>query len=313
MISLISFGLVSLAPGDFFTRYLLLGGDPEIIEAQRAQLGIDKPWIVQYWNWLKGVILYGDFGVSFQGKGAAADVLFGQGAKIQWTLIIIFSSVVAAWLVGIPVGLFAAIHRGDWIDKGITCLVYAGLSFPNYVVGWIFLLFVYKVINPLLYGPGTWGLLDLHYLQAPMSWAKLGNYLWHLWPAWLIIGFPVFAMVVRYLRMGLIETLAQPYILVSRAKGISEKSVLYKHALRNALNPLVTILGVTFPLVITGSILASQVLGLPTFDDVYIFAIKLQDQHVMTAGILFYSLFILFGNLLADLLLAAIDPRIRYG
>jgi len=145
-----------------------------------------------------------------------------------------------------------------------------------------------------------------------MSFTKFASYVIHLLPAFVIVGSPMFASIVRYMKSSLSNELPKTYLDTARAKGISELRVIMKHATRNALNPLVSLLGMMLPTLITGSIIASYTLGLPDFGMFFIRAVRGQDQHVLTAALLFYSTFLVVGNLLADLLLVVLDPRIRY-
>lgn len=316
LIAFVSFGMVSLYPGDFYTQYMLgaamVEGGLEWIDAMRLQRGLDQPWIVQFWVWFEGVITKGDLGISFATNGSVTKYLFRDTRNLYWTLIITGSSMVIAWLIGIPLGILSAARRRRLLDHVISAWSYFWISIPGYVFGACVLVFVAKFVNPLLRGAGVWGLLDPWYRDAPFSVAKLFNYLWHLWPAWLIVGAPMFASITRHLRVSLIDTFSAAYMSTARGKGLGERQVLFKHALRNAMNPLVSMFGMMIPTLITGSILATQALGLPTFGAIFIQAVKAQDQHVITAALLFYGTIMMLGNVFGDILLAAIDPRIRY-
>ena len=323
--ALVSFGIVSLLPGDFYTPgkigAAMAGADPEEWHHfARMKSGIDEPWIVQFWIWLKGVITEGDFGYSFgairgTGRGVnqpAVNVLFGPGNGLDWTLIITSSSMLLACLVGIPLGVVAAVRHRKPADVGIALLTYSGFAFPQYVWGWLFIWAVYRFVDPLIVGSGVWGVVDYRLVGEPLTWLKLGSYVVHLVPAWLIVGAPMFATVVRHTKANLLDTFSTQYLVTARAKGLAERRVLLKHALRNALNPLVSLFGLMLPTLITGSILVTHILGIPTFGRVFIWATKIQDQHVLTTALLFYAVLLVLGNLLADLLLAFLDPRIRY-
>ncbi|UCF09770.1 MAG: ABC transporter permease [Candidatus Bipolaricaulota bacterium] len=312
LVALIAFGLVCIAPGDFYTPLRLLGIHSTAYESMRVMRGIDKPWIVQFWIWFEGVITRGDFGISFATGGPVGPYIFSKEAGMQWTLIITGSSMILAWLAGIPLGILAAVRKRKPLDYLVSVLAYVGISFPQYVLGWCFIWFVYKFINRLIISPGTWGLVDVALRREPMSVAKFGSYVWHLTPAWIIVGAPMFALVVRHMRNSMLDTMNEHYMDTARAKGLRESRVLLKHALRNALNPLISMAGMMIPTLITGSILATQVLGLPTFGQVLITATRSQDQHLLTACLLFYASLLLVGNLIADLGLAVVDPRIRY-
>ena len=316
VIAFLSFASVCLYPGDFYTRYMLgfglQEGGLETLEMLRLQRGLDKPWIVQFWIWFEGVVTRGDLGVSYTTNGSVARYLFRDSRALSWTLIITGSSMALAWLFAIPLGVISAAKAGSWVDKAISTFAYFWLSIPGYVFGACFILFIATAVNPLLRGAGVWGLLDVYYRTAPFTFSTLLNYLWHLWPAWLIVGAPMFAAVTRNLRMSLLDTLNAQYLVAARSKGIRERRLLFKHALRNAMNPLLSMFGMMIPTLITGSILATRSLGLPTFGQVFLTAVGDQDQHVVTAALLFYGTVMMVGNVAADLLLAAIDPRIRY-
>lgn len=323
--ALVSFGIVSLLPGDFYTQGMIgaamAGLDPhEWHDFARMRAGIDRPWIVQFWIWLEGVITEGDFGYSFgairgTGRGTnqpAVNVLFGPGNGLDWTLIVTGSSMVLACLFGIPLGVVAALQHRKATDVGIAVAVYSGFAFPQYVWGWLFFWAMYRFVDPLIVGSGVWGVVDYRLVGEPFTWLKLGSYVLHLIPAWLIVGSPLFATVVRQTKANLLDTFSAPYLEAARAKGLTEARILFKHALRNALNPLVSLFGLMLPTLITGSILVTHILGIPTFGRVFIWATRIQDQHVLTAALLFYAILLVFGNLLADLLLAFLDPRVRY-
>ncbi len=317
IVSFVSFGLVSLFPGDFYTPSMfgaaLAGLDPhETHAALRAMSGIDKPFVVQWWIWISGVITEGDFGFSFRTQGSVARYLFRPESGLYWTLLIVGTSMLLAWLSAVPLGILTAVRHNRWPDGLVTGITYLGISIPGFVLGWVFLWFIYRFVDPMVWKSWLWGLSDLAYRDQPLTWAKALNHIWHLTPAWLIVGAPMFALVVRHLKMSFLDTLQQQYLTTARSKGLQECKVLFQHALRNALNPLVSMLGLMLPTLLTGSIVATAVLGLPTFGRVFLDAIESQDQHVLTAALLLYSVVLIVGNLIADLLLAVIDPRIRY-
>ena len=317
VVSFVSFGLISLFPGDFYTFTMfgaaMAGLDPfEVHAAIRAMSGIDKPFVVQWWIWISGVVTKGDFGFSFGSGGSVARYIFHPDSGLYWTLIIVGTSMFLAWLFGIPLGILTAVRHNRWIDWLVTGVTYMGISIPGYALGWMFLWFIFRFINPMVWSSWLWGLCDYAYRDQPLTWAKALNHAWHLLPAWLIVGAPMFAIVTRHLKMSFLDTLKEQYMTTARSKGLKEGRILFKHALRNALNPLVSMFGMMLPTLLAGSIIATMVLGLPTFGRVFLNAVESQDQHVLTAALLFYSVFLIVGNLIADLLLAVIDPRIRY-
>lgn len=315
-VAFISFSLVSLYPGDYFTPAKMMaalsGQDPQAVHtALRIQAGIDKPFLVQFWIWLVGVVTRGDFGTSFSGASITSR-LFSAESGLHWTLIITGGSMVFAWLFGIPLGIISAISHKKWSDIAISGITYLGISIPAFTMAHLFFWMMYKFINPLIISAGVWGLVHYDLVHAPMSVAKFLSYVFHLMPAFIIIGAPMFASVVRYMKVNMMDTLPRQYLETARAKGVSEFRLIVKHAARNALNPLVSLAGIMLPTLITGSILAAKILGLPSFGMVFITGIARQDQHLLTAALLFYSSILIFGNLIADLFLVVLDPRIRY-
>ena len=317
VVSFVSFGLVSLFPGDFYTAGMfgaaLSGLDPfEWHEAVRALSGLDKPFVVQWWIWISGVVTQGDFGFSLRTGGPVSRFIFHPDSGLYWTLLIIGTSMFLAWLFGIPLGILTAVRHNRFVDWLVTSVTYLGISIPGYVLGWMFLWFIFRFVNPMVWKSWLWGLCDYAYRGQPLTWAKALNHAYHLLPAWLIVGAPMFAMVARYLKMSFLDALTAQYLTTARSKGLKESRVLFKHALRNAMNPLVSVFGVMIPTLLTGSIIATAVLGLPTFGRIFLDALEGQDQHVLTAALLFYSVFLIVGNLVADLLLVVLDPRIRY-
>ncbi|MFC2100068.1 ABC transporter permease [Candidatus Bipolaricaulota bacterium] len=312
-VALISFAIVALFPGDYYTTaklaMLMRGTSTDeaayAVNQLRFAAGVDKPWIVQFWVWFTGVITEGDWGVSWS-------FLLEPQTGLVWTLVITSSAMLWAWLLGIPIGILAAVRKNTLLDHAITGMSYAGFAFPPYVWGALFFLFVYRFINPLIVGGGVWGVVGYQLVGKPLTWYKVGSHILHLFPVWAIVGAPIFATVVRHTRVNVATLLNEQFITVARSKGISERRILFKHALRNAINPLISIFGITLPTLLTGTILVGPVFGLPTFGRTLLWAASMQRQQQLTALLLFYACFLLVGNLVADILLAVADPRIRY-
>jgi peptide/nickel transport system permease protein len=312
IVSLISFVLIKIMPGDYLTQARL---NPQITEEtlqqQIERFGLDKPFIVQYALWLKNIVFYGDFGFSFETKMPVYKTLF-LGDKLEWTIFIALSTLILTYLFAIPIGIYSATHQYKPSDHIVTFLGFLGLSIPNFffalVLLWV-LVVIFKVGN---YGLSVGGVMDMRFYGEPLSWAKIVNVLWHMWPVWVVLGTSGMAGLIRLMRGNLLDTLSLPYVQTARAKGLTERVVVYKHAVRNAINPLVTILGLSLPGLVSGSIVVAVILGLPTVGLGYFQALQRQDENVVMAGLLFFSVFLLLGNLLADFLLAWVDPRIRY-
>jgi len=303
---------MQIMPGDYLTRAKMNTQiTQETLNQMKARYGLDKPFYVQYWRWFTRIVTKGDFGTSFETARPVFWTLF-MGDRLMWTIVISASTMLLTWLIAIPLGIYSATHQYKLSDHTLTFFGFLGLSIPNFffalVVLWL-LVAVFKVGN---YGLGVGGLFDNRFINAPWSLAKVKNVLWHIWPAWLVIGTSGMASLLRYMRANLLDTLSLQYVQTARAKGLSERVVIYKHAVRNAVNPLVSMLGMSLPNLVSGSLVTAIVLNLPTVERAFFSALQMQDTYVIMGGLLFFSFFLLVGNLLADIMLAWVDPRIRY-
>ncbi len=321
-VALLAYAIVAIYPGDFYTAYKLrLATTParftradidDEMSHLRALRGLDKPWIVQFWYWFEGVIAHGDFGYSFQENAPVNDIIFRPQSGLAWTLVIMLSSVAWAWVVGIPAAILSAVRYRKLTDYALLTLSYGIASSPPQLLGVLFIFFVYKFVDPLIVAGGVWGLVGYQYWNEPSSLAKTLSTVWHLVPVWIIVGAPVFAAVVQHLRVSLLETFSLPYLQTAYGKGLSQLTAVLRHALRNALNPLISLSGYMIALTITGSLLAAHFLGLPSFGQTFIDALQRQDQPVVTAILLLYGILLVAGTFLSDIILLMTDPRIRY-
>ena len=320
LVAFISFGLVSLYPGDFYTGtagFLAMAGISrtkalEMEELMRVESGLDKSFIEQFGIWFSGVVTRLDFGISLKTKGPVGDYIFRRGGELALTLVITGSSLLLAILLGIPAGAISALRRGRFADVSLTVLAYPLATLPGYYVGLPVQWFIYRCVDPLMVGAGLFGLCGWQFIGKPMTWMKFGSCLVHMIPIWFVVGGPAFATVSRIIRMSLLDTLSEHYILTARGKGLSTFRVIGKHAMRNAINPLISTVGTLLPLLLFNSLLVAKVFGIPAFGRLYVEATRTQDQHIVTAGLLIYASLLILGNLLADILLVASDPRIRY-
>jgi len=315
-IAFVAFFMIWLIPGDFFTPldfYVeVFGLDPELPAILRAQTALDRPMIVQFWIWFTGVILHGDFGVSFATEGPVGPFIFRHGGPAEVSLLVSGTSLVMAWLFGIPIGILSSYFRGRRSRVAFYLLTVPWLSIPSYVLGTMLQWFIYKFVDPLMVGSGLWGVCGWRYVGLPMSCAKFGSCILHLLPLWIIVGMPIFITVTRHMRASMEDVMQQNFIVVARSKGMSEFRLLFKHAMRNALNPLISSFGVMLPMLLMNTIIVARLFNIPSFAQFLLEWVEYQDQHVVTAALLFYGSFMIFGNLLADVLLVIVDPRIRY-
>jgi len=314
VISTLSFALLQLMPGDFLTE---LRFDPNIDQEQlareAARLGLDQHPIVQYWHWISGVVR-GDFGLSFATRRPAFEALFGANLeRLGWTVRVSLLTFLFTWIVSIPIGIYSATHQYKVSDHAFTAIAFFGMSIPNFFFALVLLWILVVPLQVGRFGLGISGVVAPHLLGEPWSWTKLGSFLWHVWPALLVIGTAGMAGLVRVMRGLVLDTLGEQYVLTARSKGLSERAVLYKHAVRNAINPLVTGLGMgLLQGLIAGELIASMVFNLPTVSRAWVAALMAGDQYVVLGGLVFFSFLLLFGNLLADFALAWVDPRIRH-
>jgi len=188
-----------------------------------------------------------------------------------------------------------------------------GLSLPNFLTALLILWLLVAVFQVgANFGLGISGLFDVKYRTAPWNWDKFVNFLWHLWPVLLVVGLANIAQLIRYTRANLLDVLGEPFIQTARAKGLGERVVVYKHAVRNALNPLISLLGFWIPMMFEGLLIAAFVFQLPVVEFAYWRALATEDQYVVMTGLLFFGLVLTLGNLLSDVLLALANPKIRY-
>jgi peptide/nickel transport system permease protein len=306
LVSVICFAVIQLQPGSFADRYL---EDPRFTPATvarlNAQLGLDRPPVEQYLRWVGGIVTRLDFGFSFFANRPVAGLI---GERLVWTVVVAGVTLGFAWLVAVPLGIFVALRRNGFTDALASFVGYVGLAVPDFLVALLLIALV------LAYGgTNVGGLFSAAYLGAPWSWGKLVDLLNHLWIPVLAIGTGGIAQIMRQMRANLLDVLNADYVRTAKSKGLAPRRVTYRHAVRNAINPLVSMAGLQLPELINGTIIASIVLNLPTIGPLLYTSLLNKDQYVAMTLLLFASLLLMVGNLLADLALAWVDPRIRYG
>ena len=304
-VSFIAFFVIQLQPGSFLDAYL---EDPrfskETVVRIQAQLGLDKPLLEQYGRWVWGIVTSGDFGQSFTANRPVAGLI---GERMFWTVEIAGLALIFSWLIAIPVGILTAVRRNGLVDGVASFLGYAGLAIPDFLLG---LLLIALILS--LNGKNVGGLFSNEFIDAPWSFAKLMDHLAHLWLPIIVIGVNHVASLQRQMRANMLDVLNQDYVRTARSKGLKERVVIYRHAVRNAINPLISIAGLSLAELTSGSLIAATVLGLPTIGPFLYDSIKAKDQYVVITLLLLSSFVLMIGNLLADIVLAAVDPRIRY-
>jgi peptide/nickel transport system permease protein len=308
-ISVAGFVIINLPPGSYLDYYIArleeMGTSTaeNQIETLKRQYGLDQPAYVQYWKWATGFVR-GDFGRSFQYNRDVSELIW---ERLGFTALISFSSLVLTWLIAIPIGIYSATHQYSWGDHAFTILGLAGLSIPNFMLA-----LVLMVVSSRVFGQEVGGLYSQAYLDARWSLAKGLDLLGHLWVPLLVIATGGTAGLIRIMRGNLLDILNMQYVQAARARGLTERMVIFKHAVRNAVHPLVMLLGMSLPAIISGATVISIVLSLPTTGPLYFNALQQKDMYLAVTFLMFLSIMLVIGNFIADMLLAWIDPRIRF-
>ncbi|HEY88946.1 MAG TPA: ABC transporter permease [Thermoflexia bacterium] len=309
LVSFVSFLIIELPPGDYLTKKLQdlqARGDRSAelrIAEYRVRYGLDKPLMERYWIWISNFVK-GDFGESFEFERPVTEIL---GNRIGFTVLMAVSVIIVQWAVAIPIGVYSATHQYSLGDQIITTVSFVGLGMPGFLLA-LLVMFVAMVVL----GQEVSGLFSQEFKDAPWTIAKIIDLLKHLWIPALVGSVTGTAGLVRIMRGNLLETLGQPFIEAARARGLTKRQVTWKHAVRVAINPLIIILGSeTLPSVVAGNALVATVLNLPTVGPLYVLALQSQDMYLAGTVLIFIVAMTLIGSLLADLTLAALDPRIR--
>ena len=308
--TILIFLIIQLPPGDFVNYAVSqaggAGGLITATEKMRQFYGLDRPLHEQYFRWVSGLFRadLGFLGYSFLYRKPVLEVI---GREIWWTIVVTGLAFLFAWTVGIVIGIYSALRQYSFGDYLFTAIGFLGLSVPPFFVA---LVLIYIMVST---GTGiTGGLFSGEYATAPWSWAKFVDLLKHLWIPVLAIGAANMAQVQRIMRGNLLDVMHQPFLQTARAKGLSERRVVIKHAVRIAMNPLISLAGLQAPRLLSGIVVTAVVLNLPVIGPTFIDALKSQDMYLAGGYLLVMVVLLLFGNLLADVALAWSDPRIRY-
>lgn len=308
-ISAIVFIIIQLPPGDYLSSYVAeLQSQGETVSEKkiaflREQYGFDKPAWEQYLVWLAGM-LQGDFGFSFEYNLPVSEVV---GDRLWLTFIVSFATILFTWAMSFPIGVYSATHQYSWGDYGLTFIGFLGLATPNFLLALV-----------LLYAANIWfgtsfgGLMDPQYIGQPWTMAKFLSVLEHLWVPVVVIGTSGTAGMIRRLRANLLDELLKQYVVTARAKGLPPGRLLLKYPLRVALNPFIADIGSLLPQVVSGAAIVSVVLSLPTTGPMLLDALRSQDMYLAGSFLMFLATLTVVGVFLSDILLAMLDPRIRF-
>jgi peptide/nickel transport system permease protein len=310
LVSVLTFVIIQLPPGDFLTSLATQaaesGGslDESAMESMRRQYGLDQPMYVQYLTWIAG-FPRGDFGYSIAWKRPVSELI---ASRLGFTLVLSGLALLFMWAVAIPIGIYSATHQYSWGDLGLTTLGFVGLSVPDFMLG-----LVYLFIGTFVFNASVGGLVSPELENAPWGLAKLTDLVNHLfWPT-IILGAAGTAQLIRIMRGNLLDLLGQQFITTARAKGLPERTVVNKYAVRVAINPLISVMGMQLPHLVSGATILGIVLSLPTTGPLFLQALLNQDIYLAGTFLLMLSFLLMLGNLMADIMLAWADPRIRLG
>jgi len=302
-ITFLIFLIINLAPGTPLSGLI----DPTVsqsdIDARAEQLGLNKPIIVQYFTWLRETVR-GNLGYSIRYKRPVSELI---RTRLWPTFLLSFSALILSFLIAVPIGVFSATRQYSKADYFFTIFAMAGISIPVFFFGIV----VIKIFSFDLRWFPIGGMVTAG-LRHANSWAYYKDVGKHLILPLVVLSYMGTAGYTRYVRSCMLEVVRQDYVRTARAKGLSEKVVIYKHALRNALIPVITILGMTLPAIFSGAILTETVFVWPGMGLLQVNAIEARDYPLLLGINLFLALLVIVGNLAADILYAVADPRIRY-
>ena len=296
-VTFLTFALIRLVPGDIVTNMMgVTAANNEELRAQiLKELGLDKPLLEQYFWWI-GRIIVGDFGFSFiHGKPVIDQIL----ARLPITLQLGLMSMGMAILIGIPLGVFSAIRRGKFIDIFARVFSLLGISTPSFFTGTLIVVF------GAIYFPTITTIGYIPFSESP--WESTARM---FWPA-STLGIGIGAIILRYTRSSVLEVLGEDYVRTARAKGLSEGLVVFVHALKSALIPIITAIGIWTAFLVSGTVILEEVFAIPGLGRLVLSAIENRDYPMIQGTVLFLSLGVALVMLIADLLVALVDPRVK--
>jgi peptide/nickel transport system permease protein len=309
-VSVLSFVIIQLPPGDFVTTYIQslesshLHMSLERAAALRAHFGLNQSVFVQYFLWM-GHLLRGDLGMSLDLNRPVLDVI---KESLPLTVVVSIVSLIVAELIALPIGIYSAVRQYSILDNIFTFIAFVGLGVPDFLIALVIL-----YVGFLVFHTNIGGLFSIAYVHAGWSWGKFFDLLKHLPIPIFILGVLGVGSDIRIMRANLLDELRKPYVVTARAKGLSERRLLVKYPVRAALNPFVSDIGFLLPQIVSGTVIVSFVLGLPTLGPVFLHALLVEDMFLAGDIVLLLAALTIIGTLISDLLLAWVDPRIRYG
>lgn len=301
IVSIIGFFLIRACPVDPLGELRLNPAiSKQTLEAEKIRLGLDKPVIVQYGLWLKGFVK-GDMGICTTGEKVSDKLK----ERIPNTLLLTVTVIFFTWLVGIPLGIVAALNKGKPVDRLLTILSSIGMAIPSFFFALLMLIFAVKT------GWFPTGGLTSYNFSSMTEWGKIIDIAKHLVLPTLVLFTISLSGLQRQMRSNLLDVMESDYVKYARAKGLSENKVIFKHALRNAINPLITLLGFEFASLLSGAALTEYVFQYPGLGRLILEAVLKSDINLVMASLMIGTIMLVAGNLLADILLKMVDPRVE--
>jgi len=307
-ISMISFAIIKLPPGDYVDAYVAqMSASGSVVSQEaaanlRAQYGLDRPLYVQYLRWVS-LAAQGNFGMAMEYGRPVTDV---TGDRLWLTMAVSFAALLFTWAVALPIGIYSAVRQYSILDYVFTFIGFIGLATPSFLLALLVLYVGFKYFDL-----NVGGLFSTEYLDAPWSFGKVQDLLWHLPIPMIVLGLAATAQQIRIMRANLLDEKRKPYVVTARAKGLPEYRVILKYPVRVALNPFASTIGYTLPYIVSGSIIVSLVLSLPTVGPLLLKSLIALDMFLAATIILLTGSLTVIGTLISDLLLVWIDPRIR--
>ncbi len=309
-ITVISYIIIQLPPGDFVDAYIaqMSSSGSAVSQAEaasmREQLGLNQPVYIQYFKWM-GLILQGNYGMAMEWGRPVRDVI---GDRLALTIVVSLAAIVFTWALALPIGIYSAVKRYSLLDYVFTFIGFFGLAIPGFMLGLIVM-----YVGSVHFGASAGGLFSADLADAPWSMDKVWDLVKHLPMPAVVLGISGTAQMIRIMRSNLLDELRKPYVMTARARGLSETRVIMKYPVRVALNPFVSTIGYLLPYVVSGSIIVSMVLSLPTVGPLLLKALIAQDMYLAGSIVLMLGVLTVIGTFISDLLLMWVDPRIRLG
>ncbi len=307
-VSVLAFVIIQLPPGDYITSYIAQMSasgssvSQQDADALRHEYGLDQPVWIQYLRWMR-MVLRGNFGMALEWQRPVSEVI---GDRLWLTMVVSVAAIILTWGLALPIGVYSAVRQYSVGDYVATFIGFIGLAVPSFLLALVLMYIGFKYFNASI-----GGLFSDEFVEAPWSLAKTWDLLKHLPLPALILGLAGTAQLIRIMRANLLDELRKPYVMTARARGVSERRVILKYPVRVALNPFASTVGYLLPYVVSGSIIVSLVLSLPTVGPLLLRSLVAQDMFLAGTIVLLLGVMTVVGTFLSDLLLMWIDPRIR--